>query len=80
MTLTVVIKHNGKVNKAGKLSVIDEQGKTLLSKIPVAIPLKLSKSSLEYSCMAKVMSFNLNRDLLKETFKDIYPIVTCLPF
>lgn len=71
MTLTVVIKHNGKVNKAGKLSVIDEQGKTLLSKIPVAIPLKLSKSSLEYSCMAKVMSFNLNRDLLKETFKDI---------
>ena len=34
MTLTVVIKHNGKVNKAGKLSVIDEQGKKLLSKIP----------------------------------------------
>lgn len=71
MTLTVSIKHNGKVNKAGKLSVIDEQGKTLLSKIPVAIPLKLSKSSLEYSCMAKVVSFNLNRSLLKETFEDI---------
>lgn len=71
MTLTVLIKHNGKTNKAGKLSVIDEQGKKLLSKIPVAIPLKLSKSSLEYNCMAKVVSFDLSRELLKENFKGI---------
>lgn len=64
MTLTVKIKHNGKLNKAGKLTVIDNSGNTLLSKLPVAIPVSISKLPGNYSQTAKVCKIYFDDNLV----------------
>lgn len=63
MTLKITIKHNGKLNKAGKLTVTDEQGGKVLSNIPVALPLSIVPHS--YNQRAECVSFELDKNLLE---------------
>lgn len=83
MTIKLTIKHIGKINKTGKLTVSDENGKKLLCNLPIALPLSIADYS--YNQKAEFMTFNLDEnipnvlsDLEKEVknYEDAFNLLT----
>lgn len=60
MTLRIKIKHSGNRNKSGKMTVISDEGNTILSKVSVAIPKNVFDGHKE----AKIISLDINDNLI----------------